>query len=341
MRLILPAILIPYTIIITSLLSAPPLSAQPYKNLVFEGAGVRGIAYAGVVRELEDRQLLTDLEKVGGTSAGAIAALNVALGYSSGEIEALIYNTRLQRFNDGQFSVIGGLQRMKNTFGWYRHNDMQAWLDGIIKAKTGNGDITFREMHDRHFPDLYVTGTSLNHQKLIVFSYETYPDMRVKDAVCISMSIPLYFVSLCIDEQGKLIDRRKATGHYDIMADGGFIGNFPISMFDSTSTTSTGTTRIFNAHTLGFRIDSPEQIRYDREHLGLAPVDIHRFRDYIHAFYTFTLENLNRNTLTPADWNRTVSISAGDIGPKIRRLSLKEKNLLITNGQQAVQLYLN
>ena len=315
-------------------------NAQPYKNLIFEGAGVRGVAFAVAVRELENRQLLPQVEKVGGTSAGAIAALTVALGYSSPEIEAIIYDTKVQRFKDGNFSVIGGIKRMKENFGWYRHQDFLKWLDDIIQAKTGNGNITFRELHAQKFRDLYVTGTSLNHQKLLVFSYETYPDMKVKDAVCISMSIPLYFVSVCIDGKGAIIDRRKATGYYDIMADGGFVGNFPIALFDSTVITTAETVRRFNPYTLGFRIDSPAQIDYDKTHRGLAPIDILRFRDYISAFYTFTLENLNRSTLTTADWERTVSISCGNIGPKIRKLSRAEKDMLITNGQRAVDAFL-
>jgi len=316
------------------------LHAQTYKNLIFEGAGVRGIAFAGVVRELENKQLLSQVEKVGGTSAGAIAALTVALGYHSTEIESIIYDTKVQRFKDGNFSVIGGIKRMKENFGWYRHQDFLQWLNEIIRTKTGNGNITFRELHVRNFRDLYVTGTSLNHQKLIIFSHETYPDMKVKDAVCISMSIPLFFVSVCINEKGEIVNRQKATGYYDIMADGGFTGNFPIALFDSTVTTTAETVRRFNPYTLGFRIDSPEQIDYDKTHRGLAPVDILRFKDYLSAFYTFTIENPNRASLTTSDWERTVSISCGNIGPKIRKMSVEEKNMLIANGQHAVEAFL-
>lgn len=61
--------------------------SQPYSNLVFEGAGVRGIAYAGSLKALESRNKIEQIENVGGTSAGAIAALCVALGYNSQELE--------------------------------------------------------------------------------------------------------------------------------------------------------------------------------------------------------------------------------------------------------------
>jgi NTE family protein len=40
------------------------------------------VAYAGVIQELEHRNLLVNVQRVGGTSAGAIAAMTVSLGYT-------------------------------------------------------------------------------------------------------------------------------------------------------------------------------------------------------------------------------------------------------------------
>jgi NTE family protein len=88
-------------------------------------------------------------------------------------------------------------------------------------------------LHAKGFKDLYITGTCLNKQQLIVFSYETYPKMKVKDAVRISASIPLYFEAVFIDKDGKVISHPKRKEGLDIMVDGGFTGNFPIRMFDN------------------------------------------------------------------------------------------------------------
>ncbi|MEN8224772.1 MAG: patatin-like phospholipase family protein, partial [Bacteroidota bacterium] len=60
------------------------------KNLVFEGAGIRGIAYAGVIQALEEHGMAKNIEKVGGTSAGAISSLLFVLGYSSNEMDSII-----------------------------------------------------------------------------------------------------------------------------------------------------------------------------------------------------------------------------------------------------------
>ena len=46
-----------------------------FRNLVFEGGGVRGIAYIGAMGVLEQQGVLEHIIRVGGTSAGAINAL--------------------------------------------------------------------------------------------------------------------------------------------------------------------------------------------------------------------------------------------------------------------------
>lgn len=162
----------------------------PVRNLVFEGAGIRGIAYSGALRQLENRKILEEVQRVGGTSSKAITALLLTLGYSADEISEIINSTSFKKFNDGKFFFIGGVHRFTRFFGWYRGRAFENWLSRLIATKTKNPGITFRQLKDRGFKDLYVTGTCLNKQSLVVFSYEHYPDMKVRDAVRISMSIP-------------------------------------------------------------------------------------------------------------------------------------------------------
>ncbi|MDH5399342.1 MAG: patatin-like phospholipase family protein [Cyclobacteriaceae bacterium] len=311
------------------------LCAQPYHNLVFEGAGIKGLAYAGAIAALEERQLMEGITHVAGTSAGAITALALALGYEGKEIEALIYNTKFQKFNDGRFFFVGGISRMNRKYGWYRGDKFVGWLEEMINAKTGNPDITFREMEQAGYRKLYVTGTSLNRQTLMVFSHETYPDMKVKDAVRISMSVPLYYRAVFIDSTGTIV--QKPGEGVDIMVDGGITGNFPINVFDRQSGKSGD--RIVNHETLGLRIDVEDQINYDMDGKGLSPYAIDGFKDYIGAFYKYVIENLNRGILSEEDWQRTISISSADIGPKVKRLSKAQKDLLIANGRKAVSTW--
>jgi len=313
-----------------------------YENLVFEGAGIRGIAYAGVLSELENNNIIKHIVRVGGTSAGAITALMVSLGYSSDEIFDIISSTKFQKFNDGEYMFIGGFSRLSSKYGWYKGEAFTKWLDKIIFAKTGNSEITFSELKDKGYKQLYVTATCLNKQKLIVFSAETYPQMKIRDAVRISMSIPLYFEAVFIDSKGHIYEENNKDKNLDIVVDGGIIGNYPIFIFDSLQVDSLNNQiRIPNRKTLGIRIDSDLQIKNDSSTKELVPIQINNISDYLEALYILILENLNRTPLIPEDWERTISVSSVGIGPRIKKLSKEQKEALIKSGKLSTRRYLS
>ncbi|MGV3657036.1 MAG: patatin-like phospholipase family protein, partial [Chitinophagaceae bacterium] len=172
-------------------------------------------------------------------------------------------------------------------------------------------------------------------------SHEHFPDMPIKDAVRISMSIPFYFEAVFMDSTGKIQEQAAGKNGLHVMVDGGFTGNFPIWLFDSTKYINgdSPNTFVHNPHTLGFRLDRDAQIVADANGKGLAPMPITNLKEYGLAFYNMLLENLNRQKLTEADWARTVSISDGGLSPRIRRLPAAEINLLVANGAKAVQQY--
>ena len=305
-----------------------------FTNLVFEGGGIRGIVYAGVIEVLEEEGYINQVEKVAGTSVGAITALMISLNYSSDEITTIISKTKFQQFNEI------GIHRLNSHYGWYQHNNFMKWLDKIIENKTGEADITFQEMHNRGYKDLYITSTCLNQQKLIVFSYENYPQMKVKDAVKASMSIPLYFEAVFIDSLGRIYDKKVDTIPLDVMVDGGILGNYPIFIFDSVTISPSGQEiRIPNYKTLGIRIDSENQIKNDSTNQELATIPIDNLADYFTAFYILIMENLNRQILIPQDWERTISVSSVGIGPRLKYLTKAQKEKLIESGRKSTQAY--
>lgn len=316
-----------------------PSQTTPIRNLVFEGAGVRGIAYSGAIQELETHSVLKDVQRVGGTSSGAITALLLSIGYSADEIALIVTNTSFKKFNDGRYFFIGGINRLQKYFGWYRGKKFERWLSKLIEAKTGNAGITFGQLKQKGFKDLYVTGTCLNKQSLIVFSSENYPNMKVKDAVRISMSIPLYFEAVFIDSSGKVVHHPKSKAGLDVMVDGGFLANFPIKIFDSTRYFDSSKLNSYepNFQTIGFRIDREDQIQNDTSGKSLAPVQITSLKDYFGAFYNIVIENLNRQMLTKEDWQRTISISDGNVAPRVRKLPREEMDILMYNGAVATK----
>lgn len=298
------------------------------KNLIFEGAGIRGIAYCGAIQEMEAKNMIGNIEKVGGTSSGAIVALMLSLGYSGKDIESLISKTKFKKFNDGGFFFVGGINRINKYFGWYKGKKLGKWLGKIIEEKTGNADITFEELYQNGFKGLYITGTSLTKQKPVIFSQETFPKMKVRDAVRISSSIPLYFEPVFIDSAGTILYHPKQKQGLDVLVDGGIVENFPIHIFDKSTPDLT---------TIGFRLDHDSQIESDSVGRALAAMEVGNLNEYFKAFYSIIIENLNRQRLTDIDWQRTVSISDGDVQPRVRKLLRYEINTLIENGKKAVR----
>ncbi|MBV7331577.1 patatin-like phospholipase family protein [Chloroflexi bacterium TSY] len=57
----------------------------PFKNLVFHGGGIRAFAYHGALPVLEEYGTLPQIERVAGTSAGAMTAALVSVRLTAGE----------------------------------------------------------------------------------------------------------------------------------------------------------------------------------------------------------------------------------------------------------------
>ncbi|MCX2741095.1 patatin-like phospholipase family protein [Pontibacter anaerobius] len=324
---------------------------QAYRNLVLEGGGIRGIAYGGALNELDSLGILPQIERVAGTSAGAIQAAFLAVGYTPQEITEITFSTPVQKFNDGRFIFFGGTSRLFKQYGWYRGDKFTDWLGQQIKAKTGNADLTFAELHkltlQNKAKDLYVTGTNLTDQCVMVFSHETFPNMQLKHAVRISMSIPLYYRAVLLDQEGNVVTNPQKGQQVDVLVDGGVLANFPITLFDdpkyldSTALCKDTAESYYNHQTLGLRLDRDEQITFDEQQAGLAPYSINGFSDYMGAFYTIVKESLNRQHLQPQDWDRTISISTAGFSPRVRKLSEAEKGTLLASGRKGVQAFMS
>ena len=313
--------------------------AQQYKYLVMKGGGIRGIAYAGALEVLENRHITPGIEKVAGTSVGAIVGTLFCMGYKAREIDTIMLGLHIQSFNDGHWFFIGGEKRMRKKFGWFRGEKLEKWLGKLILEKTGNENTTFLQLHqlalkNQDYKDFYVTASNLSKQRLEVFSWETYPNLSIKTAVRASASIPLYYRAVFIDSDGHVADEPMDTGNYNVFVDGGLLNNFPITLFNEKSDGDG-----INKYTLGLKLDRPEQIKYYQERPGLAPYPIRSFNNYLGALYTLALEQLTKSVPYPLESKQTIYISHSNISPKVRRINRKEKIQLFENGKNAAEAF--
>lgn len=320
-------------------------SEHVYRNLVMEGGGIKGVAYGGAMAELEKRGILKSIERVAGTSAGAIQASLLAVGYSCEEISQIISDTPIESFNDDGF-VAYGTKRLFKKYGWFKGDTFLKTMEKLIANRTGDPNLTFEELHElaKSYPfrDLYVVGVNLSSQHYQIFSHETYPKMRVADAVRVSMSIPLYYGAIWINPEGKVIDNPKPEDDAELFVDGGLLLNFPINIFDHSKYIRDHTGEpeaIFNEETLGFRLERCDQIDHEqRNEHGIAPFEINDFSSYMSALSTVVMRNVS--PAHPKDLSRTVYINDLGMSPRPRKLETIEKDNMIMSGRQGVNEFL-
>ena len=321
------------------------LPVSQFKNLVFEGGGVRGITYAGALQVLEQQNILADVKRVAGTSAGAITAALVALGATSQDVAHIIGGTRFREFMDDSFGVLRDLDRLVHDYGWYKGDAFSAWMQKQVYVLCQNSEITFGELAQKasqsnsRFKELYVVGTNLTMQMPVIYSAEMTADFPVWEAVRVSMSIPLFFAAM------KLYRAKQ------VLVDGGVTWNYPLDLFDDrkylvnqNAFTTPDYTRydenhVYNKETLGLRVDTVDEIQAEKDSWRLPPQQIDDFFDYIRSLVGYMTDTANKMHLHKNDWHRTIILDASGVKSTEFDLTDAKVQMLVQNGRRGATGY--
>lgn len=167
---------------------------RPPKHLIFQGGSSRGIAYVGIIKALEDLDSMGQVTHIAGTSAGAIMAALVAVGYNSKELNQELALKDFEEFLDPVSSMHAGMletlktgnmvpaitsilkdfwtgtsslnpiakakalnNRLLETTGLCKSTDLHKWVEERIYKATNKKHCTFRELHQlrQGNPDKY------------------------------------------------------------------------------------------------------------------------------------------------------------------------------------------
>lgn len=323
-----------------------------FRNFVFEGGGVKGIAYIGALEVFTDKGVTEGIERVGGASAGAINAILLGLGFTPEETSDILWSLDFNNFMDDSWGVVRDTARLIEQFGWYKGDYFRDWIAKLIKEKTGNSESTFADIEAmkerRGFKSLFFMGTNLSTSFSEVFSAEHTPRTCIADAVRISMSIPLFFAA-----------KRSTRG--DVYVDGGVLDNYPIKLFDRRKYLSSAnfaepdyyrkvnarfqdaerpiSNYVYNKETIGFRLDTREEIAVFRDHAEPPHRKVDNFFDYTWALIHTILEAQQNSHLHNDDWARTVYIDTVGVGTTDFDLSDAKKKELVASGKAGALKY--
>jgi len=286
----------------------PPPREYPWKNLVFEGGGIKGLAYGGALEVLSEQRILPNITSVAGTSAGSITAMLVALRYSPEQIRELLVKLDFRQLEDGGAN---GIFRLFRRYGFYRGDTYLDLMRCLVEGKTGQKRATFRYLHDHGFLDLRVFSADLNLGNVRELSFEKSPDFEVALAVRMSGSFPLFFAS--IENERK------------IFVDGGVVLNYPVNAFDDE--------KGLNPRTLGFVLVNTSTPPPVRKIDGILTYGKGLFETLLSA----QVVGLEHN---PANLERTAILNDLGISTLDFNLTPKQKQELIDQGAECTCLYL-
>jgi len=275
---------------------------------IFAGGGVRGTAYIGALKALEELKI--GLNGYASSSVGAVFASLLAVGYSYGELKELILNVDYQQFRDLYLPLPG------KDFGVFKGDSVYFWLKENIEKKFYENQnyseikpVTFKDLNT----DLIIIATDISYTNFKEYSRVKTPDTEIAHAVRTSISIPGFF--------------KPVWENNSCLVDGDVINNFPI--WKETSEIISNT----NLNILEFRLEATEK-----------PREITGILDYLSALID-TNYNIATDILEAQygknDQFDIVRIDTGKTKMIDFNISNDEKEILINQGYDSVNKYFN
>lgn len=330
------------------------LDLNKVNALAFSGGGAKGVAEVGALQVIEQRIDLNKITQVSGTSAGAIIAVLLAVGYSVAEIYQEIFALDFTHFLDDmgkdtserflkagdQFAnqqffkgsanaaVLGPKYtgRIIQNRGIFSGDHFLEWVFSKINVKLGkpaNYCLTFAELdhlaklYPGQYRSLHVVTFNLTRRREEIFSAKTYPNAVVADAVRASMSLPLIFKPHHMYHvvAGERVMHQDA----DEYRDGGEVRNYPISVFDGEQRKN---------HTLGLKLTNPNS-----EHNARTNMD--RIKSHSGAMFAVQHARYHQHK----EYKRTIEVD--NLGLRTTQLRLDDatKVAMIESGQICAQGY--
>lgn len=152
---------------------------------LFGGGAIRGTAYVGAVRAMEE--LGISPKTYAGSSVGAVFAGLTATGYTADELETLFYKFNFEMFRDVQLALGANFALSKGEvfLEWIRDLIEQKFYGDKYKKGTHKA-VTFKDIDK----NLVIITTDLSSFECKEFSKFETPDFEVATAIRISCGMP-------------------------------------------------------------------------------------------------------------------------------------------------------
>ena len=185
------------------------------KNIIFTGGGLKGWAYIGTIRALNELVDICNIEHVIATSIGSVFALFYISQIKWDYLLDFIINLDFKEVLDIDIDNILTTQSLLEGKKFYL-------LIKRLMSINLDPDITFMELYNKTKILYTVNSFNISKCECDYFNYQNTPDIKVLDAIMASCSIPLLFPSYNINN----------NYYYD----GGLINNCAFQLVDELET---------------------------------------------------------------------------------------------------------
>ncbi|MEB3220634.1 MAG: patatin-like phospholipase family protein [Candidatus Sericytochromatia bacterium] len=276
------------------------------RNLVFQGGGVKGSAYAGAIDVLARAGALDRVERVAGTSAGAITATMLAIGAGPEGLMRSVRETDFGSFLDIGWNLLADANRLLHHYGVAPGQHFAELLGDEVARYTGDRGTTLgqlrakAEAHPGRFHDLYIVSSNITRQRSQVLCADNHPEMPIWLAVRASMSMPFIFEPVRVGEE--------------VFVDGGLSWNYPVDLFDHPELYLAGprSGHPRSDETLGFSLEPKALFESGVRDWSSLPGHTESLLAYTTSLMGFLSETANAEHLHPEDIPRTIFID--DLG---------------------------
>jgi NTE family protein len=293
---------------------------------VFAGGGIKGLAFAGALEVAEEKGY-DEWVKLAGTSAGAITAMALAVGYTAADLRKQLESYDFEKLADyGKVPVISQLDNLMFRRGLTHGKGLLTWIEELLRDAPKPATV-FEDLPDER---LRVVGTDLANQRMVVFPEDAalYKDedgkpfepkrFPISQAVRISAGYPYFFPPIALTDV--------ASGKEGVLVDGGVTSAFPVFLFDKEKP---------EHPTWGFRLfggSPPEKAAYQAIHGPTWAIEM------LLGVLDTSMNALDKLEMKAYD-SRTISIPTGDVSTLNFDPSKQEKDFLYESGRKAAEKF--
>lgn len=289
-------------------------------DLVCEGGGIKGIALVGSICRLEKEGYT--FQRLAGTSAGAIVASLLAVGYKGREIMEILLHLDFKTFADRNkltsIPLVGPVTSLIKNKGLNSGNTIEKFLEEKFKAK---GKTKFKDILVNGVSPLKIIAADITNRELLILpddlvKYNIDPiEFEIAKAVRMSLSIPFYYNPVTI--------HNKKDSSF--IVDGGLLSNFPVWLFDIKG--------IPRWPTFGLKLVSDKDMK-------MVQADNSNIITYMLAIVNTALAKNDEAFLLNKDAVRTIKIRTFNFETTDFKLSKNDKLKLFNSGYDTTDKFL-